>query len=50
MRKNIEIPDEIVHKLQLLTLAAKNGRKRFQLSNYITELLIKVSNDEIKTL
>jgi hypothetical protein len=41
MKKQIEIPDSIVEKLELKTIKAKQGRKRYYLSNYITELLIK---------
>lgn len=41
MKKQIEIPDNIVEKLELKTIKAKKGRKRYSLSNYITELLIK---------
>lgn len=41
MKKNIIIPDNIVEKLELKTIKAKQGRKRYSLSNYITELLIK---------
>ena len=41
MKKLIDIPDEIYEKLEIKAIKAKKGRKRFQLSNYITELLIK---------
>jgi len=43
MKKNIIIPDNIVEKLQIKAIKAKQGRKRYSLSNYITELLIKDS-------
>ncbi len=46
MKKLIEIPDNIVEKLEIKTIKAKRGRKRYSLLNYITELLIKDSESD----
>jgi hypothetical protein len=40
MKKIITIPDNIVKDLQIDTINNKNGRKRFELSNRITEILV----------
>jgi hypothetical protein len=40
MKKLINIPDSIVEDLQLDTVKNKKGRKRFELSNRITEILV----------
>jgi len=40
MKKIINIPDSIIEDLQLDTIKNKKGRKRFELSNRITEILI----------
>lgn len=40
MKKVIQIPDEIIKDLQIDTINNKNGRKRFELSNRITEILV----------
>jgi hypothetical protein len=40
MKKIINIPDSIVEDLQLDTVKNKKGRKRFELSNRITEILV----------
>ena len=41
MKKQIEMSDNIVEKLELKTIKSKKERRRYSLSNYITELLIK---------